>query len=180
MRRVLISFAVACLVAPLAGAHEPGRWLNLTVHAPNDRTEVKIHVPLALVRSVVDAINVRGCRAGMLELGHRHTGKHPIAWGALLSELRRTGDGETLVAHQDDERVVVHRNAEMVEIEISRQTEAQDAIHMRIPTALLDSLALDDHDNVNLKALFAGVTRQGTGELFVASSPDADVRIWVE
>jgi len=180
MRRVLMSCAVACLFAPLVGASEPGRWLNLTVHAPHDRTEVTIHVPLALVGPVVDAINVRGCQAGMLKLGHRHTWRHPIAWGAALSELKRAHDGETLVARHDDERVMLRRNAGTVEIEISREAEAEDAVHMRIPAALLDSLALDDHDNLDLKALLAEVTRLGAGELLVATSPDTAVRIWVE
>jgi hypothetical protein len=179
MRSVLVFGAVVGLLARSAGAAEPTRWLNLTVHAPSEHTEVKIHVPLALIRPVVDAIDVRSCSGGMVTLGHRHRA-HRLDWNAMLGELRNTRDGETLVANQDDERVELRRSGGTVEVDVRHEGDRDDTMHVRVPALLLDSLVLDDHNRLDLKALLAQVDRLGSGELLLATSPDADVRVWVE
>jgi hypothetical protein len=177
MRRQLLPIlATVLLLGADSAAAKDGAWLNVHVRARRERTDVTLHLPMPLVSAIVSAIDLDG-HHGRVTIRHSHLDCDARVWGAAIAELRRARDGETVKVRNDDEQVTFRRNGDQVEIEAESDHEH---VTMRVAAELIDTLADDEFRVIDLETLLRSIGRAGVGELLVATSDDAEVRIWVE
>lgn len=175
--RPIILGAAAMLVAAAAFGAEPTRWLNVHVNAVEDKTEVELHLPFALVATALESVHGHGLEGGKVCLG---THDVDVDWQAILAEVRRSPDGLAVKVKETDGSVVVTKQAGMVLVTVDEVDGEQAHVEVRLPEQLLDAFVVDEQDRLDLKALVGALERFGAGELVRVTAPDAHVRIWVE
>ena len=175
--RVSVLAAASVLVASTAFGAEPTRWLNVHVNAIEDRTEVELHLPFALVATALESVHGHGLEGGKVTLCHGHA---DVDWPAILAEVRRSPDGMAVKVRETDGSVIVTKQAGTVLVTVDETHGERTHVEVRLPEQLLDAIVVDEHDRLDLKALVGALERFGTGELVRVTAPDANVRIWVE
>jgi hypothetical protein len=179
-RHALAALAIIVLVAGLAGpaaADEPTRWLNVHVTEPGTETNVEVHLPLSLVVSVIDSINVEGFEAGKIDL---ELDDADIDWPAVLAAVAEAPDGEFVRAKTQDADVSIVKRQAMIYVDVTEHEGDNAVVKVTLPVALLQSLNIDNQNKVDVKALLGSIDQLPDGELVRVTSDDANVRIWVE
>jgi len=180
LRQIPAALAVIVLVAGLAGpaaAEEPTRWLNVNVTEPGTETNVEVHLPLSLVISVLDGINVEGFEAGKIDLELEDA---DIDWPVVIAAVAEAPDGEFVRAKTQDADVSIVKREDMIYVDVTEHEGDEAVVKVTLPVTLLSSLNIDNENKVDVKALLASIDTLPDGELVRVSSNDANVRIWVE
>jgi hypothetical protein len=176
-RKAVILAAAITLLASLALAGDGVRWLNVHVTDAKDHTEVKLHLPYALVLTVIDSVKSDRFLAGKVKLdleGCR------VDWPAVLQALKLAPEGDYLTVHENGADISFKKHAGTVAVDIAQAGDDHAVVKMRLPVALLAAVSVDDHNRLDVRALAAQLERIETGELLRVTSDDAKVTVWVE
>lgn len=175
--KVLLIAGTGILAAGLTLAGTPQRWFNVDVSEPRDETEVHLHLPVSLVQTVLGAVETSSVHHGkvMIDCGHVD-----LDWPAILKELRAAPEGQYVTVKSPDADVVMRKSGGLVLINVRSRDEDAEQVDVRIPTTMLNAFVVDEHGNLDLGALAAGLGSMGPGELVRVTGKDASVRIWVE
>lgn len=175
-RKALILATLVLSVGLVAGAASE-KWLNVTVVEAESNTNVKVHLPLNLVLSVLGAVDVEGLEGGKVDL---HTHDVDLDWVEILTSLKSASDGEYLTVESDDADVKVTKNDNTILISVHEKTDEQAQVEVVLPAQILEAIHVDDEDRLDVAALLQAFDTLPQGDLVRVTSNEANVRIWVE
>lgn len=171
---VLATFLMAvCLVA---GASD-GKWINVHVTETESNTNVKVHLPLNLVLSVIGAVDVDGFEGGKV---HLHTEDVDIDWLEVINSVKDAADGEYLVVESDEADVNVTKQANTILVKVNQKTDEMAQVEVVLPVQIINAIHVDEEDRIDIAALLKGFDDLPMGDLVRVTSADANVRVWVE
>lgn len=179
-RRLLSTAAILALVISLGStalADETTRWINVHVTEPGTEINVEVRLPLSLVISVIDGINVESFHGGMVDL---ELDDAEIDWPAIIKAVAEAPDGEFVRAKTEDADVMVVKRDGMMTVDVNEHGGDNTVVKVSLPVSLLSALNIDSENRVDVKALLAGFDRLPDGELVRVTSNEANVRIWIE
>lgn len=166
-------FMAVCLVA---GAGD-GKWINVHVTENETNTNVKVHLPLNLVLSVMGAVDVEGFEGGKV---HLHTKDVDVDWLEVLSSVKGAVDGEYLVVESDEADVNVTKKADTILVTVDQKVDEQAKVEIVLPTQIINAIHVDEEDRIDIAALLKGFDDLPVGDLVRVTSADVNVRVWVE
>lgn len=175
-RKTLVLATLFMAVCLLAGATD-GKWINVHVTENESNTNVKVHLPLNLVLSVIGAVDVEGFEGGKV---HLHTEDIDIEWLELLSSIKDSADGEYLVVESDEADVNVTKQANTILVTVNQKTDEQAQVEVVLPAQIINAIQIDEEDRIDIAALLKGFDDLPAGDLVRVTSADANVRVWVE
>lgn len=163
--------------AGFASAETTGRWINVDVQEHTDGTKVKVHLPLDLVLTVINGIDIQNFDAGEVDL---EMGDVDVDWPQVFQALRDAPDGEFITVDSPDADVRVSKASGMMLIDVDEKEGDNAKVKVRVPMSMINALHIDDANRVDVKAFLASLNELPDGELVRVESDDANVRIWVE
>ncbi len=175
--KVLLAAGTSILAAGMLLAATPQRWFNVDVTEHDEGTEVHLHLPVALVQTVLGAVDTGSIRHGDL---HVDCGDVHVDWPAVMKELRAAPEGQYVTVKGRDGNVVMSKAGGLVRIDVRERHGDEEQVEVTLPATLLDAFGIDDEGRIDLKALAAGLGSPGPGDLVRVKSKDASVRIWME
>ncbi len=175
-RKTLVLATLFMAVCLVAGATD-GKWINVHVTENESNTNVKVHLPLNLVLSVIGAVDVEGFEGGKVRL---HTEDIDIEWLELLSSIKDSADGEYLVVESDEADVNVTKKANTILVTVNQKTDEQAQVEVVLPAQIINAIQIDEEDRIDIAALLKGFDDLPAGDLVRVTSADANVRVWVE
>jgi hypothetical protein len=179
MRKTLTILVLATLMvsAPLIAA-DSTRWLNVHVTELEDGTNVEVHLPLTMVLSLIKAVNVEQFHGGKVDL---ELDDAEIDWPEVLRAIKDAPDGEFVKVDAPDANVVVSKTAGTITIDVNAMDEEAPAlVKVRLPATVIDSLAIDENNQMDVAALLSSFESLPNGDLVTVDAPDAKVRVWIE
>jgi len=178
-RKLLTTVLMLGLAAGVAGAEEATKWLNVHVveHGEGGAT-VEVRLPMSLILSVIDSIDVEGFSQGRVDL---ELDDADIDWPALLQAIKDAPDAEFVRVTSDDENVIVSKRQGSVHIHVTGNDEdTPEEVEVTLPVELLDVLTVDDTNHLDVRAILARLDQISIGDIVRVKSTDADVRVWIE
>ena len=175
-RKSLILATLLMAVCMVAGATD-GKWINVHVTENESNINVKVHLPLNLVLSVIGAVNVEGFEGGKV---HLHTEDIDIDWLGILSSVKDAVDGEYLVVESDEADVNVTKKANTILVTVNQKVDEMAQVEIVLPAQIIDAIHVDEEDRIDIAALLKGFDNLPAGDLIRVTSADANVRVWVE
>jgi hypothetical protein len=177
MRFKILFITLAALSLATAVFADDGRWLNVHVTEAEDNTNVKVHLPLNLVLSVLGGIDFDGFEGGKV---HIHTDDVDVDWVNLISSLKDAPDGEYVTVDSDEADVVVTKVAEGFKVHVDQKRDEMAKVDINIPASLINAFHVDENDNLDVAALLRAFDELPNGNLITVDSAEANVRVWIE
>ena len=175
--KVILAAATGILAAGVVLATTPQRWFNVDVSEHDEGTEVHVHLPMSIVQTVLGAVEQGKIHHGDL---HVDCGDVEMDWPAVMKALRDAPEGQYVTVKGREADVVMRKSGGTVEIDVRDHKGNDERVEVTVPASLLDAFNIDQHGNIDLKALAAGLDTLGPGELVRVTSKEASVRVWVE
>lgn len=175
-----ISHAITTLLIlglATAASASDGRWLNVHVTEAESNADVKVHLPLNLVLSVLGGIDFEGFDGGKI---HIHTDDVDIDWVNVLTSLKDSPDGEYVTVDSDEADVTVTKNGGSFLVHVDQKEDEQAKVDINIPAQLIDAFHVDEESNMDIAALLRAFDDLPTGDLITVDSNEANVRVWIE
>ncbi|MCD4749001.1 MAG: hypothetical protein K8R59_06480 [Thermoanaerobaculales bacterium] len=177
MKKTLVIVATLLLVVAGTVGAADGPWLNVHVTEADSNTTVKVHLPLNLVLTVIENINVEGFDAGKIKLELDET---EIDWAPILAGIKDAPLGEYVTVNSDEADVVVTRTATGMLINVDEKSDEKTQVEVNIPSKLIDAFQVDEENRIDIAALLRGFEDLPNGDLVRVNSSEATVRVWVE
>ncbi len=175
-RKTLVMATLFMSLCLVAGATD-GKWINVHVTETDSNTNIKVHLPLNLVLTVIGAIDVEGFEGGKVNL---HTEDVDIDWVNILASVKDAVDGEYLVIESDDADVNVTKKANTILVTVNQKVDEQAQVEVMLPAQIINAIHVDDQNRIDIAALLKGFDDLPAGDLVRVTSADANVRVWVE
>jgi hypothetical protein len=176
-RTSLVALSIVALVAGMAFAEEPTKWVNVHVTEADSNTKVEVHLPLNLVLRVMEGIKVENFDAGKVDLDLHGA---EIDWQHIFSALKDAPDGKWVKVESDDADVDVTKEKGMMLIHVTAKDHDHAVVDVRVPMDMMDALTLDEDNRIDVAALLRSLEQLPDGELVRVDSDEAQVRVWVE
>ncbi len=144
-RAATILFALVVLVAGSAIAADDTRWLNVHVTELEDGTNVEVHLPLNLVLTVLQAVDVENFHGGKVDLEIHDA---DIDWPQIMSALKDAPDGEFVKVDADDANVLVSKSGGTITVNVTEiEGESENSVvKVTLPDTVIDALSIDEHN----------------------------------
>jgi hypothetical protein len=179
MKRTLIIVVaiIALAAAPAAFAQENTRWMNVTVTENSSNTNVEVHLPMNLVLTVLQNVDVENFHGGNvdLELDDMH-----VNWPEIMQAVKEAPDGKFVTVTSDEADVNVHKEAGTLYIDVEEKQDEMAKVQVTMPLELMDALSFGEENTIDVAKLFASLDKLPNGELVRVTSNDANVRVWIE
>lgn len=169
--------ALALLVTLPLTASDDTRWLNVHVTEMEDGTDVKVHLPLSLILAVINSVDVENFHGGKVDL---EVSDVDVDWPQLLAAVKQAPDGEFVKVTGDDANVQVSKRDGTLYVNVIETEEANATVNVTLPMAMIDSLHIDENNQIDVAALLQSFDQLPSGDLVTVQSDDANVRVWVE
>lgn len=175
--RNLLILAVV-LVAALAWASSPERYLHVRVNDPNTHEIVRVNLPLSLAEKVIPAINHGHLQNGKVQIGHLNADEVNVR--AILDAVKTAPDGEFVTVQEKDNDVrVAKEHGQLVVHVVDR--ESKENVDVTIPWNVAEALISDTTENqLNVEAAIKALESAGDLTLVTVSGHDQSVRIWID
>ncbi len=169
--------AIFVLVAVPLTATEGTRWLNVHVTEAAEGTNVQVHLPLSLILAVINSVEVENFHGGKVDL---EISDVEIDWPQLLAAVQQAPDGEFVKVTSDDANVQVTKRDGTLYVTVVETEEANATVNVTLPMSIIDSLHIDEDNQIDIAALLNGLDQLPNGDLVTVQSDEANVRVWVE
>lgn len=176
-RSALIIMIVLAAGVVTTHAADETRWLNITVEEAEDGANVKLHLPLDLVLSIIRSIDVDGFEAGKIDLDLEDA---EIDWPQIIGAVKDAPDGEFVRVDSDDGNVKISKSNGYVHIHAAESGGDNALAKITMPLTLLDAFTVDEENRVDVAEILASLENLPSGDLIRVESDDANVRIWIE
>lgn len=182
MKKILVSLVVLSFLscpAILAAAQSPDAqsWLNVSVQAAEDNTNVQVHLPLSMILKVMESVKVEGFDAGKVSL---EAADAEIDWPALLSAVKEGPVGKYVTVTSDEANVDVSKTEKHLLINVHQKTDEKAEVAVRLPVELLDSIVVDAENKLDIAKVLRSLKTLPNGDIVTVKSDEANVRVWVE
>ncbi len=176
--QIAIIFTAALLVATAGAAtEETTRWLNVTVSEPSTETNVEVHLPLNLVISVINSVDVENFHAGKVDL---EIDDADIDWPEVLKAIKDAPDGNFVKVDSPEANVNVSKRAGFMYIDVKEREHDHAEVKVTLPISMVDALNIDEQNRIDIGAFLKAIDDLPNGELVRVTSDEANVRVWVE
>ncbi len=169
--------AIAMLVALPLSATEGTRWLNVHVTEAEGGADVQVHLPLSLIMAVINSVDVENFHGGKVDL---EISDAEIDWPQLLAAVKDAPDGEFVKVTAEDANVQVSKRDGTLYVNVVETEEENATVNVTLPMAMIDSLHIDDDNQIDIAALLNSLEQLPSGDLVSVQSDEANVRVWVE
>jgi hypothetical protein len=178
-RTAIVLFALVLMVGTAALAADETRWLNVHVTEHSEGTNVEVHLPLNLVLSVLQAVDVDNFHAGKVDL---ELGDAEIDWPEILSAIKDAPDGEFVKVDAQDANVLVSKKAGTIHVNVTEagQETEHAVVNVTVPASIIDALTVDENNQMDVVALLQSFGELPDGDLVTVDSDEANVRVWIE
>lgn len=179
MKRVLLVAGIALItVAPLA-AQTP--WLHIEVdESSSDQAQVKVNLPLSVVRIAMQAAPEKFINHGHLHLSHFDRDLDIEDLRQLWTELRDSGNAEFVTVEDEDETVRVRRDGDYIRVEVEERSRVSpEQVRVDIPVAVVDALFSGDGDSLDLEHALTELSAE-RGDVVRVDDGETKVRIWID
>ena len=178
MKRTLcLTCVVGLMLVGVANGDEPTRWLNVDVTEQSSNTNVKVHLPLDLVLTVIDGVKVDHFDAGKVDL---ELGDADVEWAKILSAIKDAPDGKFVTVASDDADVEVKKQSGLMTVHVTEKVHDNAVVDVKLPMNLIDAVSIDEDNRIDVKAILSSLASLPDGELVKVTSDEANVRVWVE
>lgn len=174
---VIVSFFSCPALLGAAEAPDAQPWLNVSVQASEDHANVQVHLPLNMILLVMESVKVEGFNAGKIKLEGADA---EIDWSSLLKAVKEGPIGKYVTVSSDDADVDVSKTEKNLLINVHQKTDEKAEVMVRLPIQLMDTLNIDEHNQIDLAGLLRGLKSLPDGDLVTVNSDEAKVRVWVE
>jgi hypothetical protein len=180
MKRITTTLiALALIVAAPVAAADSIRWLNVHVTEHDGGTNVEVHLPLALVLSVIQAVDVENFHGGKVDIELDED--VDIDFPEIFRAIKDAPDGDFITVKADDATVVVTKTGGTITVDVdAMEDEDQAKVNVTIPASLIDAIQIDDENQIDIAAMLEAFSDLPDGDLVTVKSSDADVRVWIE
>lgn len=169
--KVIFTLIASALLA--ANLHAADRWLHMRV-SDADGTRVSINLPFSIVEKAAPLIPVDAMRHP-----HIRCNGERIDSAAFRNAVRQTLTSGTAAYDEDGHHVVITRANGSISI-VANDIDDGDSVRVRLPAAIVDPMVNAAGDEIDLRAAVLALVRQGSGELMIADTHDATVRVWID
>lgn len=178
MRKTVVAlFIIALAAAGPALAAENTRWLNVNVTEHEEGTKVQVHLPMNLVLQLVQAVNVEQIHGGKVDMD---IGDTDVDWPKVFEAIKTAPDGDFVKVDSPEADVLVSKKAGTVTIDVNQKEDEHAIVKVTVPASLIDSLHVDDHNEIDVAAFLKGLDNLPNGDLVTVESSEANVRVWIE
>jgi hypothetical protein len=178
MKRSAIVFFAVLLVAATAGATDGTRWLNVHVTEHEGGTNVEVHLPLNLVLTVLKNVDVENFHSGKVDL---ELDDADINFPEIMAAIKDAPDGEFVKVDAEDAKVLVSKQGGTIVINVTEGGEEKHSVvNVTVPASMIDALAIDENNQIDVVALLESFEDLPNGELVTVDADDARVRVWIE
>lgn len=173
--------AALLLSAASIQAKEGSPWIHIRVTEHNaSQSKVSVNLPLSVVQVALDVAPEKIVSNGRIRIDHH--GHHDLSIAdlrRLWRELKESGEAEYVSIEQDDERVAVTREGDLIRIEVVPSDKDGETIHIKVPISLVDAILSGEGEELNIGNAMEELKDQ-RGEIVRIEGGDADVRIWID
>jgi hypothetical protein len=171
--------AMALLVAAPLAADDSTRWLNVHVTEHEDGANIEVHLPLSLVLSVIRSVNVENFNAGKVDIELDED--VDIDWPEVFRAIKDAPDGDFVKVDAEDATVVVTKAGGTITVDVDAVDDDEQAkVNVTLPASFIDAIQVDEDNRIDVAAILESFSDFPDGDLVTVTSPDADVRVWVE
>ncbi|MDH3628577.1 MAG: hypothetical protein OES25_13105 [Acidobacteriota bacterium] len=172
--RLFIGLMVSILAIGVAAANDS--WLHVRVDENNGGGEdVRINIPLALIESILPAINSDEFSGGIIRLDDFEA--EGIDLRELVSALRDAPDANFVTVNSDDGDVRVMKENGYIKIHAD---DDGDKVRVSLPLDIVDAMLEGGDNELNILAALKALSRGNHGDLVTVESDDTSVRVWVD
>lgn len=178
MKKSLPIVPVVLLVAAMAWAQAPQRWLHVRLEKTGDKAEfVRVNIPLTLAEKVLPTVHARGLRQGKLRI---RVYAKDLDLRTILEAVRDLGEGEFVTVDTNEETVRVAKEKGYLIARVHEKGRNKERVDVKVPMAVVEALLSGEEDELNLAAAIR-VLDQHEGEVLVnVSNKNETVRIWMD
>lgn len=184
MKRINWGLGLILGIVLLAGAGaraDDEAWLHIKVDEDRRRGEsVRVNLPLSLIEELLPLVTTQIDNGDVTFDRGRiriHPNKVDLDIPAIMKALRKAQDGEYVRVESLDENVRVAKVDDKLVVHVDEDDE-QVRINLRLD--LIEAMATENEDEIDLVALVRALRDQGDGDLVTVVSEDEQVRIWVD
>lgn len=177
MKRTFVVLAAILAITVSFAAAGDQKWLNVHVTETEDGADIKVHLPMTLVLSVMRGIDVEGFEAGRV---HLQTDDVDIDWPTILASVKDAPDGEWVTITSPDADVSVRKASGTLYINVDERSEDNAKVEVTLPASIIDSIKVDEENRIDIAGLLEAFDSLPSGDLVRVTAPDATVRVWVE
>ena len=175
MKRIVLLSLVLAFATTGAAVADETRWINVKVDEAD--TNVELHLPLSLILSIVEGIEVDGFEAGKVDL---EIDDMDIDWVKILAAVKDAPGGDFVDVKADDGNVEISKKNGFVHIMATETGGGNSVANVTMPVSILSAFSVDDQNRIDIAAMLTGLAELPVGDLVRVTSDDANVRIWVE
>ena len=175
--RAIVVCAVVLLAAGALSAADTTRWINVHVTETGSDTNVEVHLPMNLVLTVLDGIQVENFDRGKVDLD---LGDMEIDLPAILAALKDAPDGKFITVTSSDADVRVSKDGGTLVVHVQEKGHDHAVVDVTLPASLIDGLTVDQSNRIDVKQMIARMAEMPSGDLVRVQAEDAQVRVWID
>jgi ribonuclease HI len=173
-----VSLLAIPLVAVIAWASSPERYLHVRVSNPGTHELVRINLPLSLAEKVIPAINHGQLRDGKVQIGGFTANDVDVR--AILDALKTAPEGEFVSVQQTDSDVRVAKEHGQLVVHV-KDKNGKENVDVTIPWNVAQALISDTNENqLNIEAAVKALEGAGDLTLVTVTGSDESVRVWID
>jgi len=178
IKPMLACMTIVCLLT-MSATVAADKWLHVHVEEAGGET-VNVNIPLSIVESMLPHIAVDELQNGKLQIdaGHDLDG---IDLRELAKALRDAPDADFVTVESNDESVRVSKEGDFLVVHANERGErSNERVRVRLPLAVVDALAGEDPNELDLIAALEALGEYEGESLVEVDSSDSSVRVWID
>src|SRR5262245_34539295 len=178
----LAGLAAATLAVP-GHSETPGEraWVHVRVEEHGRGSKVSVNMPLSVVDAALQAAPDKVISNGHIRLGHFGDDDRDLSVSDLRkawSELKATGDAEFVTVEEENEKVRIAREGNLVLVHVEKPS-GREAVRVEVPIEVVDALLSGQGQELNVRAALVELQKR-RGDVVRVHDDDSTVRIWID
>ena len=172
---LLLAFGFA---SGIAAAADP--WIHIRVDGSDDGDNVRVNVPLKLVRTMITSVETDELQNGKIQIDDAEF--DDIDLRAMLEAVRDTDDAEFVRIRDDEVEVRVAKEAGHLIVHVDPRADGDERVRVRLPMAVVEALleGVEANGELNLEAAIDALAEFRGQDLVTVEGDGERVRIWVD
>lgn len=173
-----LSLLTVLLLAAIAWASSPERYLHVRVTNPGTHEMVRVNLPLSLAEKVIPAINHGQLRDGKVHIGGFTA--NDVNVRAILDALKTSPEGEFVTVQDNDSDVRVAKEHGQLVVHV-KDKNGKENVDVTIPWNVAQALISDtSEDQLNIEAAIKALEAAGDLTLVTVTDNEESVRVWID
>jgi hypothetical protein len=155
-------------------------WVHIRVAGNDDGEDVRVNVPLTLVRTLITSVETDELRDGKIQIDDADF--DDVDLRAMLEAVRDTEDAEFVRIRDDESDVRVAKEAGHLIVHVDPREGGDERVRVRVPMAVVEALleGVEATGELNLEAAIDALAAFRGQDLVTVEGDDERVRIWID